>query len=75
VSASSFEVFLWDDFHDRYLISDLVGILAPYGFDTTRAPNAITTWSRLGREQRDDVQRELDRATGRPTLKHHFTIK
>ena len=25
-SGLSFEVFLWDDFHDRYLISDLVGI-------------------------------------------------
>ena len=37
-SGLSFEVFLWDDFHDRYLISDLVGILVPYGFDTTRAP-------------------------------------
>ena len=28
------EVFVWDDFHDRYLISNLVGILLPNGFDT-----------------------------------------
>ena len=29
------EVFIWDDFHDRYLISNLGGILVPYGFDTS----------------------------------------
>ena len=31
-------VFIWDDFHDRYLISNLVGISLPNGFDTTTAP-------------------------------------
>src|SRR5918999_6222180 len=30
------EVFIWDDFHDRYLVSDLVGISLPNGFDTTQ---------------------------------------
>lgn len=73
-SGLSFEVFLWDDFHDRYLISDLVGILVPHGFDTTTAPGAITTWSRLGRPQRDDVQREFDRASPRHVLRHRFTV-
>jgi hypothetical protein len=28
------EVFIWDDFHDRYLITDIIGINLPYGFDT-----------------------------------------
>ena len=42
------EVFVWDDFHDRYLISNLVGILLPNGFDTSRDANNITTWTRLG---------------------------
>jgi hypothetical protein len=73
-SGLSFEVFLWNDFHDRYLISDLVGILVPHGFDTTRAPDARTTWSRLGRPERDDVQREFDRASSRHVLKHHFRV-
>ena len=41
-SGLAFEVYLWDDFHDRYLISDLVGISLPYGFDTTADPNART---------------------------------
>ena len=70
----SFEVFLWDNFHDRYLISDLVGILVPHGFGTTTAPAALTTWSRLGRPQRDDVQREFDPASRRHALTHRFTV-
>lgn len=73
-SGLSAEVFIWDDFHDRYLISDLVGILVPNGFDTTRAANARTTWTRLGRGDRDDVQREFDPASGRHTLRRRFSV-
>lgn len=36
-------VFLWDDFHYRYIISNLIGIAAPNGFDTTRPPKNLTT--------------------------------
>ena len=43
------EVFIWDDFHDRYLISNLIGISLPNGFDTTRNRDSITRWTRLGR--------------------------
>lgn len=67
-------IFIWDDFHDRYLISDLVGINIPYGFDTTKAPDAVTTWSRLGRVDRDDIQREFDPASGRHKRRHIFTV-
>jgi hypothetical protein len=73
-SGLSFEVFLWDDFHDRYLISDLVGILVSHGFDTTTRAAALTTWGRLGRRDRDDVQREFDRASPRHVLRHRFTV-
>lgn len=66
------EVFLWDDFHDRYLITDLLGISLPYGFGTTTAPNDQTTWSRIGRDDRDSVQREFDPAHRSPV--HRFTI-
>lgn len=68
------EVFVWDDFHDRYVISDLVGISVPNGFDTTRATNAQTTWTRLGRTDRDDIQREFDPASGRHTVRARFQI-
>ncbi|MCB9365892.1 MAG: hypothetical protein H6508_01700 [Calditrichaeota bacterium] len=70
----SVEVFIWDDFHDRYLISNLAGVLMANGFDTTNNPNSHTTWTRLGRNVRDDVQREFDPAANRHVLKHRFVI-
>lgn len=66
------EIFVWDDFHDRYVLSDLVGISLPNGFDTK--PNSTTTWARLGRSDRDDVQKEFDEASHRHKLQTKFTI-
>jgi hypothetical protein len=68
------EVFIWDDFHDRHLISNLVGVGLQNGFDTTTNPNTLTTWNRLGRSDRDDIQRDFDPASNRHFLKHRFTI-
>lgn len=68
------EVFIWDDFHDRYLISDLVGVSLQNGFDTTTAQDAVTTWTRLGRRDRDDIQREFHPASNRHKLWHRFTV-
>lgn len=68
------EVFVWDDFHDRFVISDLVGISLPNGFDTTADPRSITRWTRLGRDDRDDAQREFDPASKRHELKHRFRV-
>jgi len=70
----SVEVFIWDDFHDRYVISDLIGISAMNGFDTTSAVHNLTTWTRLGRTDRDDIQREFDPACNRHGLKARFKI-
>ena len=41
------DVFCWDDFHDRYLIADVVGIMVPGGFDITGKQNDLSTWGRL----------------------------
>jgi hypothetical protein len=68
------EVFIWDDFHDRYVISDLVGISVPHGFGTTTCPTARTTWTRMGRKDREDVQREFDRNVRPNKIKHSFTV-
>ena len=57
------EVFIWDDFHDRYLISNLIGLLIPNGYDVTTDPNDFTTWTRLSRVTADDIQREFDPAS------------
>ena len=67
------EVFLWNDFHDRYVLSNLLGISVPNGFDTTSTKDT-TTWTRLGRKDLEDIQREFDPAANRHDLKHRFTI-
>ena len=67
------EVFIWDNFHDRYLISNLGGVLVPHGFDTSTS-SALTTWSRLGRSDRDDVQREFARESNKHKLHFNFII-
>lgn len=70
----SVEVFVWDEFHDRYLLSNLLGISLPNGFDTTRRPEDITTWTRLERDVSDDVRREFEEASGRHRLHAKFTL-
>jgi hypothetical protein len=60
------EVFVWDDFHDRYLISNLIGISLPNGYDVTTNQTDRTTWTRLSRQDRDEIQREFD-----PNRHHH----
>jgi hypothetical protein len=67
------EVFLWQDFHDRYLISNLIGVLIPNGFDVEKSPS-ITRWARLDREHRDSVEREFDPAAGMHRLEHRFML-
>jgi hypothetical protein len=69
----SAEVFLWDDFHDRYLITNLIGICLLNGFDTSGADER-TTWSRLSPKDRDDVQREFDTASAAHALRDRFRI-
>lgn len=68
------KVFVWGHFHDRYLISDLMGISLPYGFSTLpphrfhakrNPPLRYTLWTRLNRTHRDAVQRDFDPASNR----------
>ncbi len=66
-------VFVWDDFHDRYLISNLIGLSLPYGFGTGTYPR-LTRWTRLGRCDRDSVQREFDKASKQHKLHKQFPI-
>ena len=66
------KIFVWDDFHDRYLISNLGGISIPNGFDTSNDKRK-TTWTRLGRRALADVEREFDRTS--QVRKLRFTFK
>ena len=72
VAGLQAEVFVWDDFHDRYLISNLMGIGMQNGFDTSGKPDDLTTWTRLSRTDRDDVQREFEESSGRHKLRFRF---
>lgn len=69
------KVFLWDNFHDRYLISDLIGIQLANGFDTPQAGNTWTTWTRLGRKTRDEIQRQFDPAQAGDRIKYEFLVR
>ncbi len=69
------EVFIWSDFHDRYLLSNLVGISLPNGFDVSGAAGVATTWTRLGGEDRDDVQREFDPDARPDALVDRFAVR
>lgn len=58
VSALKIKIFIWDEFHDRYLISNLMGISIPYGFDIT-AKKEATRWSMLSPQDVDDIGQEF----------------
>ena len=70
----SAEVFFWDDFHERYLIADVVGISVPAGFDVTSKADDWSTWGRLGRADKDTIQRMFDPASRGGSLKFRFRI-
>jgi hypothetical protein len=67
-------VYLWEKIHDRFLITDLMGINVPYGFDIADDPAETSTWCRLGVEDRDKHQMEFDKACGVHRLAGFFHI-
>ena len=68
------EIFIWDKFHDRALISNLIGISIPNGFDVDDGKIGYTRWSRFDRKDSDSVQREFDPASQRHELRHRFFL-
>ena len=54
------DVFIWDDFRDRLLISNLVGIAFQNGFDTSSNSSITTHWSCIGTKSREGVSREFE---------------
>ncbi|HIK09442.1 MAG TPA: hypothetical protein IGS52_04120 [Oscillatoriaceae cyanobacterium M33_DOE_052] len=68
------KVFIWNKFHDRYLISNVIGIKLSNGFDISKNSDEMTTWGRLGRDDRDDIQREFDPASQPNQRPYQFTV-
>ena len=64
-------IYIWPEAHERFLITDLMGINIGIGFDTGgRHPKNL--FNRLGRDVRDAIQRDYDPAYKRPV--HRFQI-
>jgi hypothetical protein len=73
--GNSMEVFIWkDEFHYRYIISDLIGLSIDNGLDLDPSPGQLMQVSRLGKVDWDDVQREFDPVSYRHKLMHRFSI-
>jgi len=66
------KIFLWREVHDRYIISDLIGLLLGNGLDTEF--KTTTTWARLDRKNKDQVQRQYDPAYTPQKLYRKFEI-
>lgn len=73
-SGIKIEVFMWDDFHDRFVASSLLGMSWSNGFDTTTNPNVRVTVSHLSRADRDDLQEEFAQNSTRHTLVDKFAV-
>ena len=54
------EIRIWDEFHNRYFLSEILGLHVGKGFIASRNPRAIDAWSRLSRDDRVKVDREFD---------------
>lgn len=69
------DIFLWSDFHDRYLLSDLIAISMSNGFDTSNDHQAIATWTRMDyATEKDNIYREFDPKSKRRKLNGKFTV-
>jgi hypothetical protein len=73
-SGVTVEIYIWDVFHYRYVISDLIGLFIDNGLDLDQQPGRILQIARLGKIDSDDIQREFDPASGRHQLIHKFSI-
>ncbi len=55
------DVFVWPlKFHDRYLITDLLALNLPNGFDTAKDEHEKTTWARLTRHDAEDIEKDFE---------------
>ncbi len=67
-------VFIWDSFHDRFLITDLMGLALTNGFDVSADPAKQVVFSRLSRKDRENCEREFSPNAHRHELWHSFDV-
>ena len=54
------EVYIWPNVHDRYLVTDIVSINVPNGFDIAKKVQPPTRWTRLPHADQERLQKEYD---------------
>ncbi len=54
------EVYIWPDVHDRFLVTDIISINLPNGFDIAKRAHAPTRWTRLTQQDQERLQKEYD---------------
>jgi hypothetical protein len=55
----SVQVFIWGDFHNRYLVSNLASLKLGKGFGVSRDPKAFDHWARLDSNTCEGLEREF----------------
>jgi hypothetical protein len=69
------EVFIWDDYHDRYLLSDVIGLSVSNGFDVDGAPNARMVFTRLSeKDNRSTLEEYHPEQTTLRSIQHRFVL-
>jgi hypothetical protein len=68
------DVFIWENTHDRYLVSDIISISLPYGFDIGSDGDPPTTWNRIGAKEIERLQLEYEPVCKLHGLAGAFTI-
>jgi hypothetical protein len=59
------KVFFWPKFHDRFLITNLIGLSLPNGFDVDEeSEERPTTWCRLSRKDGVAIEKSFDESKG-----------
>lgn len=66
------EVFVWEYFHDRFIISNIVAINLSSGLDVVR--NANVLWNRLPNSMLDGIQRDFAANSAKYDLKYQFKL-
>jgi hypothetical protein len=66
------QIFIWEYFHDRYIITDLMGINLSSGLDVS--PNSPVDWSRLPKRLLDQTQVDFNPNSSAYSLKFSFTL-
>lgn len=69
------QIFIWGKLHDRHVHSDLVSLLAGGGFHTTNDVNAVTTWSRLSRDDAEALDRRFHENCPKEDRSEHLVCR